>query len=69
MRDDTEIDALVNSLRPEGFRPAGPHVFAAAEGHEVELSRRPFVAVAKSWLSAEGRPRARRSPAGPLSWP
>ena len=34
----------------------GPHVFAAAEGHEVELSRRPFVAVAKSWLSAEAPP-------------
>ena len=58
MRDDTEIDALVDSLRPEGFRPAGPHVFAAAEGHEVELSRRPFVAVAKSWLSAEAPPGA-----------
>ena len=58
MRDDTEIDALVDSLRPEGFRPAGPHVFAAAEGHEVELSRRPFVAVAKSWLSAEAPPSA-----------
>ena len=58
MRDDTEIDALVNSLRPEGFRPAGPHVFAAAEGHEVELSRRPFVAVAKSSLSAEAPPSA-----------
>jgi phosphoribosyl 1,2-cyclic phosphodiesterase len=58
MRDDTQIDALVDSLRPEGFRPAGPHVFAAAEGHEVELSRRPFVAVAKSWLSAEAPPGA-----------
>ena len=58
MRDDTEIDALVDSLRPEGFRPAGPHVFAAAEGHEVELSRRPFVAVAKSSLSAEAPPSA-----------
>ena len=58
MRDDTEIDALVDSLRPEGFRPAGPHVFAAAEGHEVELSRRPFVAVAKSSLSAEAPPGA-----------
>ena len=56
MRDDAEIDALVDSLRPEGFRPDGPHVFAAAEGHEVELSRRPFVAVAKSWLSAEAPP-------------
>ena len=56
MRDDAAIDALVNSLRPEGFRVAGPHIFAAAEGHEVELSRRPFVAVAKSWLSAEAPP-------------
>jgi ribonuclease BN (tRNA processing enzyme) len=56
MRDDAAIDALVDSLRPEGFRPAGPHIFAAAEGHEVELSRRSFVAVAKSWLSAEAPP-------------
>ena len=56
MRDDAAIDALVDSLRPEGFRAAGPHIFAAAEGHEVELSRRPFVAVAKSWLSAEAPP-------------
>ena len=56
MRDDAAIDALVDSLRTEGFRLAGPHIVAAAEGHEVELSRRPFVAVAKSWLSAEARP-------------
>ena len=56
MRDDAAIDALVDSLRPEGFRLAGPHIVAAAEGHEVELSRRPFVAVAKSWLSAEAPP-------------
>ena len=56
MRDDAAIDALVDSLRTEGFRLAGPHIFAAAEGHEVELSRRPFVAVAKSWLSAEAPP-------------
>ena len=53
MRDDAAIDALVDSLRTEGFRLAGPHIVAAAEGHEVELSRRPFVAVAKSCLSAE----------------
>ena len=56
MRDDAAIDALVNSLRTEGFRLAGPHIVAAAEGHEVELSRRPFVAVAKSRLSAEAPP-------------
>jgi ribonuclease BN (tRNA processing enzyme) len=56
MRDDAAIDALVDSLRTEGFRPAGPHVFAAAEGHEVELSRRHFVAIDKSWLSAEAPP-------------
>lgn len=56
MRDDAAIDALVDSLRTEGFRAAGPHIVAAAEGHEVELSRRPFVAVAKSWLSAEAPP-------------
>ena len=58
MRDDAAIDALVDSLRPEGLRVAGPHIFAAAEGHEVELSRRPFVAVAKSSLSAEAPPGA-----------
>src|SRR5271166_1453228 len=56
MRNDAAIDALVDSLRTEGFRLAGPHIVAAAEGHEVELSRRPFVAVAKSWLSAEAPP-------------
>ena len=56
MRDDAAIDALVDSLRTEGFRLAGPHIIAAAEGHEVELSRRSFVAVAKSWLSAEAPP-------------
>ena len=56
MRDDAAIDALVDSLRTEGFRLAGPHIVAAAEGHEVELSRRSFVAVAKSWLSAEAPP-------------
>ena len=56
MRDDAAIDALVDSLRTEGFRLAGPHIVAAAEGHEIELSRRSFVAVAKSWLSAEAPP-------------
>jgi ribonuclease BN (tRNA processing enzyme)/DNA-binding response OmpR family regulator len=56
MRDDAAIDALVDSLRTEGFRLTGPHIVAAAEGHEVELSRRSFVAVAKSWLSAEAPP-------------
>jgi ribonuclease BN (tRNA processing enzyme)/CheY-like chemotaxis protein len=56
MRDDAAIDTLVDSLRTEGFRLAGPHIVAAAEGHEVELSRRPFVGVAKSWLSAEAPP-------------
>ena len=45
------------SLRTEGFRLAGPQIIAAAEGHQVELSRRSFfVAVAKSWLSAEAPP-------------
>ena len=56
MRDDAAIDALVDSLRTEGFRGSGPRIVAAAEGYEVELSRRPFVAVAKSWLSAEAPP-------------
>ena len=56
MRDDAAIDALVDSLRTEGFRLAGPQIIAAAEGHQVELSRRSFVAVAKSWLSAEAPP-------------
>jgi ribonuclease BN (tRNA processing enzyme) len=56
MRDDAEIDALVDSLRTEGFRGSGPRIVAAAEGYEVEFSRRPFVAVAKSWLSAEAPP-------------
>jgi ribonuclease BN (tRNA processing enzyme)/CheY-like chemotaxis protein len=58
MRDDAEIDALVDSLRTEGFRGSGPRIIAAAEGYEVEFSRKPFVAVAKSWLSAEAPPGA-----------
>ena len=56
MRDDAELDALVDSLGTEGFRGSGPRIVAAAEGYEVEFSRRPFVAVAKSWLSAEAPP-------------
>jgi DNA-binding response OmpR family regulator len=58
MRDDAAIDALVDSLRSEGSRLAGPHIFAAAEGHEVELSGRPSVSAAKFWLSAEAPPGA-----------
>jgi ribonuclease BN (tRNA processing enzyme)/CheY-like chemotaxis protein len=53
MRDDAAIDALVDSLRSESLRLGGPRIIAAAEGHEVELSRRPFVATAKPRLSAE----------------
>ena len=34
MRDDAEIDALVDSLRTEGFRGSGPRIIAAAEGYE-----------------------------------
>jgi phosphoribosyl 1,2-cyclic phosphodiesterase len=58
MRDDAEIDALVDALPTEGFRGSGPRIVAAAEGYEVEFSRRPSVAVAKSWLSAEAPPAA-----------
>jgi ribonuclease BN (tRNA processing enzyme) len=43
-RDDAAIDDLIGSLRSEAVRTAGPNVFAAAEGQEVELSARGFIA-------------------------
>jgi ribonuclease BN (tRNA processing enzyme) len=53
MRDDAAIDDLVASLRAEAARAAGPHIFAAAEGQEVELSARTLVAAAKPGFPAQ----------------
>src|SRR5262245_29659486 len=39
-RDDAAIDALIDALRAKAQHIKGPHVFAAAEGQEVELSAR-----------------------------
>src|SRR5262245_19717677 len=47
LRDDAAIDSLVDSLRSENSRLAGPHIIAAAEGHVVGLARKPFVVAAK----------------------
>ncbi|WP_246158776.1 GAF domain-containing protein [Reyranella soli] len=47
IRDDAAIDAIVDTLRSDSLRMAGPHILAAAEGHEVDLSPRTFVAAAK----------------------
>jgi phosphoribosyl 1,2-cyclic phosphodiesterase/CheY-like chemotaxis protein len=53
LRDDAAIDAIVDSLRSESLRLAGPDIMAAAEGDSVELSPRRRVAAAQSPLSAE----------------
>jgi phosphoribosyl 1,2-cyclic phosphodiesterase len=53
LRDDAAIDAIVDTLRSESLRMAGPNILAAAEGHEVDLSPRTFVAAAKPRFLAE----------------
>jgi ribonuclease BN (tRNA processing enzyme)/CheY-like chemotaxis protein len=52
-RDDAAIDDLVGSLRSDAFQLAGPYIFAAAEGQEVELSARTFLAGPKLGFSAQ----------------
>jgi ribonuclease BN (tRNA processing enzyme)/CheY-like chemotaxis protein len=52
-RDDAAIDDLVGSLRSDTFQLAGPYIFAAAEGQEVELSARTFLAAPKLGFSAQ----------------
>ena len=52
-RDDAAIDNLVDSLRSETSYTTGPHVFAAAEGQEVELSAANLVAAPKPGFPAQ----------------
>jgi phosphoribosyl 1,2-cyclic phosphodiesterase/CheY-like chemotaxis protein len=52
-RDDAAIDDLVSSLRLQSSHNAGPHIFAAAEGEELELSARTFIAAAKPGFPAQ----------------
>ena len=52
-RDDAAIDDLVQSLHSEALRTAGPHVFAAAEGQEMELSATNVTAAPKSSFPAQ----------------
>src|SRR5262249_41841124 len=44
------------SLRAESRRTAGPHIFAAAEGQELELTARSAVAVPKAGFPAQAPP-------------
>jgi phosphoribosyl 1,2-cyclic phosphodiesterase len=44
LRDDTAIDDLVLSLRADRLNGANLHLFAAAEGDELKLSSRSFIA-------------------------
>jgi ribonuclease BN (tRNA processing enzyme) len=66
-RDDAALDDVVGALRAESRRTAGPHIFAAAEGHELELVARSVVATPKAGFPAQAR-RRRRSSAAPSSW-
>lgn len=55
-RDDAAIDDLVDSLRSGTPDAAGPHIFAAAEGQEVELSATSSVATSKAGFPAQAPP-------------
>jgi ribonuclease BN (tRNA processing enzyme) len=52
-RDDAAIDTLINTLRSEAEGIAGPYVFAAAEGQEVELSVKGRATTPKPAAAAE----------------
>jgi ribonuclease BN (tRNA processing enzyme) len=52
-RDDAAIDALIDKLRAQAQHIAGPHVFAAAEGQEVELSARGPIATPRHAFSEQ----------------
>jgi phosphoribosyl 1,2-cyclic phosphodiesterase len=54
-RDDAAIDDLVDSLRSETLHAPGPYLFAAAEGQEVELSARSFIATPKPGFAAQAQ--------------
>jgi len=53
MRGDAAIDDLVDSLRAKSSHLGGPHVFAAAEGQQVELATRNWVAAKKPGFPAQ----------------
>ena len=53
---DAALDDLVGSLRAESRRRAGPHIFAAAEGQELELAARSAVALPKAGFPAQAPP-------------
>ena len=55
-RGDAALDDLVGSLRAESRRSAGPHIFAAAEGQELELAARSAVALPKAGFPAQAPP-------------
>jgi phosphoribosyl 1,2-cyclic phosphodiesterase len=55
-RDDAAIDGLVDSLRSGALRAAGPHIFAAAEGQEMELSATSSIATPKAGFPAQAPP-------------
>jgi len=55
-RDDAALDELVASLRAESRRTKGPHIFAAAEGHELELVARSVAAAPKPGFPAQAAP-------------
>jgi phosphoribosyl 1,2-cyclic phosphodiesterase len=52
-RDDAAIDDIVQSLHSEALHTAGPHVFAAAEGQEMDLSAKSFIATPKAGFPAQ----------------
>src|SRR5262245_9969293 len=52
-RDDAAIDDLVQSLHSEALHTAAPHVFAAAEGQEMELSATNVTATPKASFPAQ----------------
>src|SRR5262245_16409995 len=52
-RDDAAIDDLVQSLHSEALHTAAPHVFAAAEGQEMELSATNVTAAPKASFPAQ----------------
>jgi phosphoribosyl 1,2-cyclic phosphodiesterase len=52
-RDDAALDDLVESLRSGNRRVADPHIFAAAEGQDVELVARSFTAMLKPTFPAQ----------------
>jgi ribonuclease BN (tRNA processing enzyme) len=52
-RTDSAIDDIVSSIRLQSSQNAGPRVFAAAEGEELELTERTAVAAARPAFPAQ----------------